>query len=101
MLYCLGALANAESKASSKRRTPRPQRTAQVRRIGRLLVLFAAIVLIVDGLVGDRGYLAMLRARRQDDELSATLERQRAENARLRDEAGRLRNDPAAIEELA
>jgi len=66
-----------------------------------LLVLFAAIVLIVDGLVGDRGFLAMLRARRQYDQLSATLARQRGENARLRDEAGRLRNDPAAIEELA
>ena len=69
--------------------------------MGRLLVLFAAIVLIVDALVGDRGFLAMLRARRQYDQLSATLERQRGENARLRDEAGRLRNDPAAIEELA
>ena len=55
----------------------------------------------MDGLVGDRGFLAMLRARRQYDELSAVLDRQRAENARLRDEAGRLRNDPAAIEELA
>jgi cell division protein FtsB len=66
-----------------------------------LLVLFAAIVLIVDALVGDRGFLAMLRARRQYAQLSATLERQRGENARLRDEAGRLRNDPAAIEELA
>ena len=91
----------AESSATSRRRPPRPQRTAKVRRVGRLLVIFAAIVLIVDGLVGDRGFLAMLRARRQHDELSATLERQRAENARLRDEAGRLRNDPAAIEELA
>lgn len=87
--------------ATSRRRTPRPQRAAQVRRVGRLLVLFAAIVLIVDGLVGDRGFLAMLRARRQYDELSVTLERQRAENSRLRDEADRLRNDPAAIEELA
>jgi cell division protein FtsB len=45
--------------------------------------------------------MAMLRARRQFDELSATLVRQRAENARLRDEALRLRNDPAAIEDLA
>jgi len=67
----------------------------------RLLVLFAAIVLIMDGLVGDRGLMAMLRSRRQYEELSATLDRQRAENARLRDEAARLRNDPAAIEELA
>jgi len=87
--------------ATSQRQTPRPQRAAQVRRVGRLLVLFAAIVLIVDGLVGDRGFLAMLRTRRQYDELSATLERQRAENTRLRDEADRLLNDPAAIEELA
>jgi len=74
---------------------------AHARRVGRLLALFAAIVLIVDGLVGDRGFLAMLRARRQYDELSAALAHQRAENARLRDEAERLRNVPAAIEELA
>ncbi len=91
----------AEGSTPSRRRTPRPQRTAHIRRVGRLLVLFAVIVLIVDGLVGERGFLAMLRARRQYGELSAALERQRAENARLRDEAGRLRNDPAAIEELA
>lgn len=43
----------------------------------------------------------MLRARRQYDELSATLARQRAENERLKDEASRLRNDPGAIEEIA
>jgi cell division protein FtsB len=91
----------AEVSTKSRRRTARPERTAQIRRVGRLLVLFAAIVLIVDALVGDRGFLAMLRARQQYDQLSATLERQRTENARLRDEAGRLRNDPAAIEELA
>jgi cell division protein FtsB len=65
------------------------------------LVLFAALVLIVDGLIGDRGLMAMLRARRQYDDLSVALVHQRAENARLRDEAGRLRNDPGAIEELA
>jgi cell division protein FtsB len=94
-------VAKADSKPSSRRRIARPQRTTQARRVGRLLVLFAAIVLIVDGLVGDRGLMAMLRARRQYDELSVALERQRAENARLRDEAGRLRNDPGAIEELA
>jgi cell division protein FtsB len=66
-----------------------------------VLVLLAAIVLIVDGLVGDRGLVAMLRARRQYDELSAAIGRQRAENARLVEEARRLREDPGAIEELA
>jgi cell division protein FtsB len=64
-------------------------------------VLFAAIVLIVDGLVGDRGFMAMLRTRRQYAELSAAIARQRAENARLREEARRLREDPGAIEDLA
>jgi cell division protein FtsB len=43
----------------------------------------------------------MLRARRQYDELSASIARQRAENIRLREEARRLRDDPSAIEELA
>lgn len=56
---------------------------------------------MVDGLVGDRGLLAMLRARHQYDELSATITRLRAENARLRDEARRLSEDPNAIEEIA
>ena len=93
--------ADTNAKPESRRRPPRPQRSAQARRLGRLLALFAAIVLIVDGLVGDRGFLAMLRARRQYAELSATLERQRADNARLREEARRLREDPGAIEELA
>ena len=82
-------------------RAPRPQRAGKGRRIGRLLVLFVAIVLIVDGLVGERGFMAMLRARRQYDELSAAIARQRAENTRLLDEARRLRDDPSAIEELA
>jgi cell division protein FtsB len=63
--------------------------------------LFAAIVLIVDGLVGDRGLMAMLRIRRQSEELSAAVEHQRAENLKLREEADRLRNDPGAIEEIA
>lgn len=55
----------------------------------------------MDALVGDRGLLAMLDARRQHSELAATIARQRAENARLREQARRLREDPSAIEEIA
>ena len=66
-----------------------------------LSLLFVASVIVVNGLVGDRGLLAMLRARHEGDRLSATIARQRAENARLRDEARRLREDPDAIEEIA
>ena len=64
-------------------------------------MLFVASVIIVDGLVGDRGLLAMLRARHEYDELAASISRQKAENARLRDQARRLREDPSAIEEIA
>jgi cell division protein FtsB len=66
-----------------------------------VLLLFVASIIIVDTLVGDRGLLAMLRARKSYDELTAAVARQRAENAHLREEARRLREDPAAIEEIA
>jgi cell division protein FtsB len=70
-------------------------------RVVRALVLFFAAATVVDALVGEQGLFAMLRARRQAEELTATIARQRAENARLRDEVKRLTNDPAAIEEVA
>ena len=71
------------------------------RRIVQILVVLIASIIIVDGLVGDRGLLAMLRARQEYDQLAASVARQRAENARLREQARRLREDPSAIEEIA
>jgi cell division protein FtsB len=70
-------------------------------RVVRFLLLFVALIIVIDALVGDRGLLAMIRARRDYDSAAAALARQRAENAQLRDEARRLRDDPAAIEEIA
>jgi cell division protein FtsB len=64
-------------------------------------LIFVASVIVVDGLVGERGLLAILRARQEYDQLAATIARQRAENARLRETARRLRDDPAAIEDVA
>jgi cell division protein FtsB len=66
-----------------------------------VLLLVVAGVIVVDALVGEQGLLAMRRARRQADELASAIARQRAENARLRDEVRRLTEDPAAIEEVA
>jgi len=63
--------------------------------------VFVASVILVDALVGERGLLASMRARRQYDELAATIARERADNARLREEARRLKEDPSAIEEIA
>jgi cell division protein FtsB len=80
-----------ESRTSATRRTPALKRPTRNRRIVQLLLLFVASIIIVDGLVGDRGLLAMLRARHEYDELAASIARQRTENARLRDQARRLR----------
>jgi cell division protein FtsB len=63
--------------------------------------VLVAIVITTDALVGDQGLLAMMRARRQYDQLAGDIARQRAENARLREEARRLKEDPTAIEEVA
>jgi cell division protein FtsB len=103
-LYCFCQVTKRnETKPASRRRAskPDPKHPTRNRRIVQLLLLFVASVIVVDGLVGERGLLAMLRARHEYEELSATIARQRAENARLRDQARRLREDPTAIEEIA
>lgn len=58
-------------------------------------------MLVIDALVGDKGLLAMIQARQQYRVLEESLADVRAENARLRDEARRLREDPSAVEDLA
>ena len=65
------------------------------------VVLAVGCVLIVDALVGDRGFLAMLKARQQYRTLEMSLAQSRAENARLREQARQLREDPQAVEEIA
>jgi cell division protein FtsB len=102
-LYCFARVTpRSETKPQPKRRTQTPKPPARRnRRLVHLLLLFVASVIVVDGLVGERGLLAIMRARHEGDELSSVIAHQRAENARLRDQARRLRDDPAAIEEIA
>jgi cell division protein FtsB len=64
-------------------------------------VFLVAAAAVADAIVGDRGLLAMLRARAEYEQLETAIARQRLENARLRDEARRLREDPKTIEEVA
>ena len=73
----------------------------RTRRLVHVLLLFLASVIVVDGLVGDRGLLAMRRARKDNDAMTAAIASQRVENARLREMVRRLREDPGAIEEIA
>ena len=83
-----------------KRVAPAPP-PAWRRRGIHLLLVFVALVLIIDALAGEKGLLESMRARRQYQQLAASLDDLKRENARLRDEARRLREDPAAIESLA
>ncbi len=81
---------NAPRKPSSTGRT-----------VGRWAVLIIIGMIVLDALVGDRGLMATLRARREYHELADTIANQRMENTRLADQARRLRDDPKAIEEVA
>jgi cell division protein FtsB len=62
---------------------------------------FVTLVLVVDALVGEKGFVDTLRAQRQFRQVAASLAEKRAENARLRDEIRRLRDDPKRIEAVA
>lgn len=87
------------------RHATKTQPSTRTQRRGRRIVvgifLFIVCVLMVDALVGDQGLIATMRARKQFNQLAADLARVRLENAGLREEARRLREDPAAVEELA
>src|SRR5690606_11898603 len=65
------------------------------------LLVFVTIVLVVDALVGERGFLDTLRARRQWQDLARAVENLRQENAALLERARRLRDDPATLEHVA
>ena len=71
------------------------------RRTLQWLLGFVTLVLVINALIGERGLMETLRARRQHSELVTSIDRLRAENTRLRDEMRRLRSDPATIEALA
>jgi cell division protein FtsB len=64
-------------------------------------LLFIAVVLTADALVGDKGFLVTIRARREAEIESARLMSLKQENARLREEKRRLNEEPATIEDEA
>ena len=88
-----------------KKRRQRPDSSTSAprrrRRAVQYMLLFVGCVLVVDALVGEKGLLAMMKARQQYQALEQSLQSARSENARLREEARRLREDPSAIEDLA
>lgn len=85
----------ARRRRDSSTSAPRRRRAVQY------LLLFVGCMLVVDALVGEKGLLAMMKARQEYQALEQSVQGARSENARLREEARRLREDPAAIEEVA
>ena len=99
------AAAPAETREPLRRRRARPAvapaGSPAKRKTIHLLLVFVTLVLVVDGLVGEKGLMETIRARQQHRELTGSIERMRSENARLREQARRLREDPRTIESLA
>jgi cell division protein FtsB len=91
----------SDTPQTVQRKTQTIGRRTRNRRLLHLSLAFVAGVIVLDALAGDRGLLAMLRVRRQHAALAAALAKDRAVNARLAEQARRLREDPAAIEEVA
>jgi len=80
---------------------PRVSQPTQRRRFWSHAMLFAACVLLVNGLFGERGLMETRRARRTFAAAARDLTRLKRENAGLREQVQRLRNDPAMIESVA
>ena len=62
---------------------------------------FVTAVLLLNLLVGSRGLPAVLQVRREFERDQRSLDRLKAENAGLRQDIERLRNDAEAVEEVA
>jgi cell division protein FtsB len=66
-----------------------------------MLLVFVTLVLVVDALIGEKGLVESMRARRKYQEVAASLDSLRRENAKLREDMRRLNEDPATIEAVA
>jgi cell division protein FtsB len=94
----MAAAANDSSRET--RTAPEPARR-QPRRFWPQAVLFVSCVLLMNAIFGEKGLMDTLRARKAYAGARQDLDRLKRENASLRDEARRLRSDPATIESVA
>lgn len=76
---------------------PRRQPNPWIRRV----LVFATCVLLLDALFGERGLAERMRAREAIAVTGASVARMRQENAGLREQIRRLKDDPDTIESVA
>src|SRR6187399_2192645 len=101
MLYCLNGVTNDRSRTKHRQSIDAPRGRWRIRAAVRLMLLVFVVVILVDALVGERGLLAERQARRNQQELSAAIAKAREDNQLRREEIQRLKDDPAAIEDVA
>jgi len=83
-------------------RNGEPVVSARRRSVVTFVLLFVALALVLDGIAGERGWVANRRNRVQLEQAEQALEAIRRENADQRDLVHRLQNqDPATIEDIA
>jgi len=93
-------MADAPSSGTD-RRTQTLRQAGRGRRAMKAVMWVGAALLLAESIFGERGFTAMVEARRQHQAMQSSLDQLRAENAALRSQARRLREDPEAIEEIA
>ena len=71
------------------------------RRIVHTLLIFSAVVLLVDSLIGDTGFIQRMRARRQVEQAEVSINNLKKQNAQMVEYIRRLKDDPSLIEAVA
>jgi cell division protein FtsB len=94
---------NLSAMSEARIRRPRGgiEARQRQRQILRYVLLFVSAAFMMNALIGENGYLETVKARRQHRAATRALVDLRLDNARLREEAQRLKSDPTAIEEAA
>jgi cell division protein FtsB len=91
----------SRAAAAAEGAPPVVRPAGRARRLARYVLVVVTVVLLVDAVVGEKGLLALLQARKQFAAVERALEQSRDDNASLRQTARRLREDPSAIEAVA
>lgn len=77
---------------------PKPETTPRGRRLLRAGLVIVTIVVLVDAVMGEKGLLALMRARDTEAAVAHDLQTARQENLRMVEQARRYREDAATIE---
>lgn len=85
----------------ARRRLTAQETRVRHRRIAMWTLSLMLGALLVNAVVGENGYLATVRAAREEAALRATVAQFRLENQHLQAEGRRLQTDPDAVEEVA